>query len=186
MINKIKHHKPYLSILKYSLSTFFVLSTIIFHQYQKIANLIKQRLSYMKHIAKYKFEKHLSVEDYIQENKVILNFIQKAETLGLNKKSIEPFLISQISVAKAIQYRYKTEWLSMPKIISQYDDLEEIRLNISKLNDCILQLISKELKKNGQIKKQIYFHINEIQLHNFNNTDKERICLSLKKVYLKK
>lgn len=71
----------------------------------------------MKYVAKYKFEKHLSVEDRTQENKVILNSINKAEILGLDKKSIKPFIISQINAAKAIQYRYKADWLAMPETI---------------------------------------------------------------------
>lgn len=56
-------------------------------------------------------------------------------------------MISQINAAKAIQYRYKADWLSMPENITQYDDLADIRLKISKLSDDILQLIAKELKR---------------------------------------
>lgn len=186
MINNLKRYKPCAVILKYSLSTLFFISfTATAHQYQKIAVLIEQRLSYMKYVAKYKFEKHLSVEDRTQENKVILNSINKAETLGLDKKSIEPFMISQINAAKAIQYRYKADWLSMPETINQYDDLKDIRLKISKLSDDILLLIANELKRNGQIKNQICLYINKIQLHNLKDADKKIICSSLKQISLK-
>ncbi|HGJ5890636.1 MAG TPA: chorismate mutase [Arsenophonus apicola] len=186
MINNLKRYKPCAVILKYSLSTLFFISfTATAHQYQKIAVLIEQRLSYMKYVAKYKFEKHLSVEDHTQENKVILNSINKAETLGLDKKSIEPFMISQINAAKAIQYRYKADWLSMPETINQYDDLKDIRLKISKLSDDILLLIANELKRNGQIKNQICLYINKIQLHNLKDADKKIICSSLKQISLK-
>ncbi|WGO82579.1 chorismate mutase [Arsenophonus apicola] len=186
MINNLKRYKPCAVILKYSLSTLFFISfTATAHQYQKIAALIEQRLSYMKYVAKYKFEKHLSVEDRTQENKVILNSINKAETLGLDKKSIEPFMISQINAAKAIQYRYKADWLSMPETINQYDDLKDIRLKISKLSDDILLLIANELKRNGQIKNQICLYINKIQLHNLKDADKKIICSSLKQISLK-
>lgn len=186
MINNLKRYKPCAIILKYSLSTLFFISfTATAQQYQKIAALIEQRLAYMKYVAKYKFEKHLSVEDRIQENRVIINSINKAETLGLDKKSIEPFMISQINAAKAIQYRYKADWLSMPEIMTQDNDLADIRLKISKLSDDIIQLIAKELKKNGQIKNQICLYINKIQLHNLKDTDKNIICSSLKQISLK-
>ena len=95
MINNLKRHKLTEAILKFSLSTLFFISfTASAHQYKEIADLIEQRLSYMKYVARYKFEKHLPVEDRTQENKVILNSINKAEALGLDKKSIEPFMIS--------------------------------------------------------------------------------------------
>lgn len=186
MINKLKCHKPCAVILKYSLSTLFFISfTATAHQYQEIAALIEQRLSYMKYVAKYKFAKHLSVEDRTQENKIILNSINKAETLGLDKKSIKPFIISQINAAKAIQYRYKADWLAMPETIVQNDDLAVIRLKISKLTDDIIQLIAKELKNNGQIKNQICSYINKIRLHNLKAADKKIICSSLEQISLK-
>ncbi|MGP1932927.1 MAG: chorismate mutase [Arsenophonus sp. ET-YP4-MAG3] len=75
------------------------------NQYKKIIFLIEKRLSYMKYIAKYKFKKNLSIDDKIQENKVILNSLNKAEILGLDKKLIKIFIKSQINLAKTIQYR---------------------------------------------------------------------------------
>lgn len=186
MINNLKRYKPCAVILKYSLPTLFFISfTATAHQYKKIAALIEQRLSYMKYVAKYKFEKHLSVEDRTQENKVILNSINRAETLGLDKKSIEPFMVSQINAAKAIQYRYKADWLSKPETMNQYVDLADIRLKISKLSDDILLLIANELKKNGPIKNHICLYINKIEQHNLKNTDKKIICSSLKQISLK-
>lgn len=185
MVNNLKCYKNCAVILKYSLSTFFFISfTMAAHQYQKIIALIEQRLSYMKYIAKYKLEKHLSVEDSTQENKVILNSINKAKTLVLNEKSIETFMISQINTAKAIQYRYQADWLSMPETMDQYDNFANIRFKLSKLSDDILLLIANELKKNGQIKNQICLYINKIQLHNLKETDKKIICSSLMQISL--
>lgn len=174
MINNLKRHKLTEAILKFSFSMLFFISfTASAHQYKEIADLIEQRLSYMKYVARYKFEKHLPVEDFIQENKVILNSINKAEALSLDKKSIEPFMISQINVAKAIQYCYKADWLSMPENGQLNADLSNIRLKISKLSDSILQLITEELKNNGQIKNQICLYINKIDQHNLKGSDKK-------------
>ncbi|MGP1931317.1 MAG: gamma subclass chorismate mutase AroQ [Arsenophonus sp. ET-DL12-MAG3] len=112
------------------------------NQYKKIIFLIEKRLSYMKYIAKYKFKKNLSIDDKIQENKVILNSLNKAEILGLDKKLIKIFIKSQINLAKTIQYRYKIDLLSSVKTITQYYNLEDIRLKINKLNNKIIYLIN--------------------------------------------
>ncbi len=189
MFNNIKYQKQYKIIFNHYLSVFFFISfrkRFHQHQYKKIANLIKQRLFYMKYIAKYKFEKHLLIDDIAQENKVILNAFNKAEKFGLDKESIEPFIISQINLAKTIQYRYIKDKLSIVKITTKHNDLEDIRLKLKKLSDDILQLIANELKRNGKMENKIYLYIKKIHLHNLKNIDKKIICSSLKRISLKK
>ncbi|MGP1939247.1 MAG: gamma subclass chorismate mutase AroQ [Arsenophonus sp. ET-DL9-MAG3] len=168
------------------ITIFFILFTIKRNQYKKIIFLIEKRLSYMKYIAKYKIEKKIPIDDRIQENKVILNSLNKAETLGLDEKSIKIFIMSQINLAKIIQYRYKLNQLSTIKTITQYHDLEDIRLKLNKLSNEIIELIANELKNNGKIKNKIYLYINKIHINNIEDTDKKIIYLSLKQISLRR
>ncbi len=140
----------------------------------------------MKHVAKYKFQEKLSVENSAQENKVILNSINKAEILGLDKKTIEHFIITQINIGKSIQYRYNTEWTYMPETTIQLYNLKYIRFKLNQLTNDTIQFIYKELKKNGEIKSHICLYINKIFLHNFKYSDKKMICSSLKQISLKR
>ncbi|MFS1537972.1 MAG: hypothetical protein ACL7BU_03975 [Candidatus Phlomobacter fragariae] len=78
--------------------------------------------------------------------KLFLTLLIIAETLGLDKKSIKLFIVYQMNVAKAIKYRYKADWLSMPETMIQYYNLADIRLKITTLTNDTIQLIAKELK----------------------------------------
>lgn len=53
----------------------------------------------------------------------------------------------QMDVAKAIQYRYRADWLSSPETNWKPQDLSEVRLKISALNTELLKNIAYELKK---------------------------------------
>ncbi len=79
-----------------------------------IFNLIDKRLGYMKDVAAYKARNHSPVEDLQREWAVIKSSREQAERLGLDPDSIEHFFEAQISAAKAIQYRYRADWLSSP------------------------------------------------------------------------
>ncbi|PPZ36046.1 gamma subclass chorismate mutase AroQ, partial [Escherichia coli] len=94
---------------------------------EKIAQLIDQRLDYMKDVAGYKAENHLPIEDLPQERKVIEKSLVETESLGLEGESVRNFMIAQISVAKTIQYRYRADWLSVPEKNWKPRDLADIR-----------------------------------------------------------
>ncbi|ATM85352.1 chorismate mutase [Yersinia enterocolitica] len=110
------------------------------------AQLINARLSYMKDVAGYKAQNHLPVEDVAQEEKVLDKALAEAASLGLDPVSIKPFMVAQINAAKAIQYRYRADWLSQPESDWQPKPLETVRTQIGELSSKTLKQIAEELK----------------------------------------
>lgn len=52
-----------------------------------------------------------------------------------------------MNVAKAIQYRYRADWLSSPETNWKPQDLSEVRLKISSLNTELLKILPMNLRK---------------------------------------
>lgn len=77
-----------------------------------IGGLVNQRLSFMKDVAGYKAQQHLPIEDVTQEVKVLAVSEAAAERLGLVSTSVRPLIVAQMDAAKAIQYRYRADWLA--------------------------------------------------------------------------
>ncbi|WP_223302731.1 chorismate mutase [Halotalea alkalilenta] len=152
---------------------------------EEIAQLIDQRLDYMKDVAGYKAENHLPVEDLPQERMVIEKSLAEAESLGLDGESVEQFMVAQISVAKAIQYRYRADWLSVPEPNWEPRDLADIRQQISALSEATIQRIADELKNQPDAEVDHCPSIQEIQRHNVKTSDKELLCLALNQIKLK-
>lgn len=107
-----------------------------------LAEKVNQRLGYMKDVAGYKAQNHLPVEDVEQESKVINGSLTEAEGLGLDPESVRPFIVAQIDAAKAIQYRYRADWLSVPEIDWQPQPLDIVRQKIAQLSSEILQQLA--------------------------------------------
>ncbi|MFC3396342.1 chorismate mutase [Brenneria rubrifaciens] len=154
-------------------------------EHEKIAQLIDQRLAYMKDVAGYKAENHLPIEDLPQERKVIEKSLTEAESFGLEGESVKNFMNAQINVAKAIQYRYRADWLSAPEKNWKPQDLANIRQKISALGGDTFREIAKELKSNRGAKIDYCSSIRAIQRHNLKTSDKEALCLALNQVKLK-
>lgn len=117
------------------------------YQYEQTARLINERLSYMKDVAGYKAEQHLPIEDLTQEKKVLDQSLSEADSFGLNSETVKPFIVVQMDVAKAIQYRYRADWLSSPETNWKPQDLSEVRLKISALNTELLKISPMNLRK---------------------------------------
>lgn len=116
-------------------------------QYTQTARLVNERLSYMKDVAGYKVEQHLPIEDLTQEKKVLDQSLSEAESFGLNSETVKPFIVTQMNVAKAIQYRYRADWLSSPESNWKPQDLAEVRLKISTLNTELLKILPMNSRK---------------------------------------
>ena len=101
----------------------------------------------MKDVAGYKAEQHLPIEDLTQEKKVLDQSLSEAESFGLNSETVKPFIVTQMNVAKAIQYRYRADWLSSPESNWKPQDLAEVRLKISSLNTELLKILPLNLRK---------------------------------------
>lgn len=145
--------------------------------------LINQRLSYMKDVAGYKEKNHLAIEDLTQENKVLADSVAIAEKVGLNGESVKPFIHAQMDAAKAIQYRYRADWLSAKENGWQPAPLEQVRTKISALNTDILTHISADLKHGVKFTDQHKF-MQVVNQPNLKPADKERLWRSLGKITL--
>ncbi|ECD0769160.1 chorismate mutase [Salmonella enterica] len=154
-------------------------------QNEDVASLINQRLSYMKDVAGYKANNHLAIEDLPQEAKVLSGTVLEAEKLGLDGESVKFFIQVQMDAAKAIQYRYRADWLSIPEKGWQPESLEQVRKKISALNTNILTDISTKLAMDYRFTDKTAFMKRLDQTH-LKNSDKERLWNSLKQITLKK
>lgn len=162
---------------------FSATATAVPAQNDDVASLVNQRLSYMKQVAGYKAKNQLAIEDLRQEEKVLAVSLDEAERLGLKRESVKAFVQAQMDAAKAIQYRYRADWLSVPENDCQPDSLEQIRTKISILNTRILTTISDTLMKGESFagKDDFLNALNQINLH---NDDKERLWYSMKEITL--
>jgi len=115
----------------------------------------------MEDVAMYKSVNGLPVEDLPREKIVIENAVLAAESQGLLGDSIENFFITQINVAKAIQYRSLADWLSSP-ISKPIPDLpNQIRPKLTELGDEIVKELALLLSLGGRIGESLResFHL---------------------------
>lgn len=169
-----------------TLAAFMCISSLAqAHQYDQTARLVNERLAYMKDVAGYKAEQHLPIEDLTQEKKVLDQSLSEAESFGLNSETVKPFIVTQMNVAKAIQYRYRADWLSSPESNWKPQDLAEVRLKISSLNTELLKNISYDLKKNHNKAPHGCSYMWSVQHPQLKEADKKALCVALNKIRLK-
>jgi len=151
-----------------------------------LGKLVNERLSWMKDVAGAKAQHHQAIEDLAQEQKVLERAVIDAESLGLNGESVKPFIQAQMDAAKAIQYRYRADWLAVPETSWQPRPLDEVRKQISELSDTILRKVAERLKANGKLteadKKEF---MRTVQQHNLTEQDKARMWRALTSISLK-
>ena len=170
-----------------TLAAFMCISSLAqAYQYDQTARLVNERLSYMKDVAGYKAEQHLPIEDLTQEKKVLDQSLSEAESFGLNSETLKPFIVTQMNVAKAIQYRYRADWLSSPESNWKPQDLAEVRLKISSLNTELLKNIADELKKNNNNAPHGCSYMWPVQHPQLKEADKKALCETLNKIKLRK
>lgn len=75
-----------------------------------LAELVNERLSYMKAVAAYKWEHQLAIEDLEREKVVIQSSMDQAATFGLDSISTRMFFEQQIETAKQIQHYWFKYW----------------------------------------------------------------------------
>lgn len=169
-----------------TLAAFICISSLAqAYQYDQTARLVNERLSYMKDVAGYKAEQHLPIEDLTQETKVLDQSLSEAESFGLNSETVKPFIVTQMNVAKAIQYRYRADWLSSPESNWKPQDLAEVRLKISSLNTELLKNIAVELKKNYNKAPHGCSYMWPVQHPQLKDADKKALCMTLNKIKLR-
>ncbi|MFV7444578.1 chorismate mutase [Acinetobacter pittii] len=169
-----------------TLAAFMCISSLAqAYQYDQTARLVNERLAYMKDVAGYKAEQHLPIEDLTQEKKVLDQSLSEADSFGLNSETVKPFIVTQMNVAKAIQYRYRADWLSSPESNWKPQDLAEVRLKISSLNTELLKNIAYELKKNHNKAPHGCSYMWPVQHPQLKDTDKKALCVALNKIKLR-
>lgn len=146
---------------------------------------INQRLSYMKDVAGFKAANHQPIEDLTQETRVSAATLNSAGQLGLQPASVKPFIKAQMDAAKAIQYRYRADWLAKPEGKWTPLPLATVREKIGLLNTHQLQQLTKVLKAGNKIEEEDRATFNMmISQHNISDADKALIFDALKKVTL--
>lgn len=169
-----------------TLAAFMCISSLAqAYQYDQTARLVNERLAYMKDVAGYKAEQHLPIEDLTQEKKVLDQSLSEAESFGLNSETVKPFIVTQMNVAKAIQYRYRADWLSSPESNWKPQDLAEVRLKISSLNTELLKNIAVELKRNNNKAPHGCSYMWPVQHLQLKEADKKALCETLNKIKLR-
>ncbi len=153
--------------------------------FNELSVLINDRLSYMKDIAAFKAEKHLATEDPEQEKFVFEQASGRAKTVGLDETSVRFFISAQINAAKAIQYRYRADWLSAPEIAWQPRNLAILRPQIARLNDEILTKLHALLICGVVIDDRLYSQFRTIvDPPHLTDQDKKQLFMALEAVKL--
>ncbi|EPH7220056.1 chorismate mutase [Serratia marcescens] len=144
-----------------------------------IGELVNQRLSLMKDVAGYKAQQHLPIEDLAQEAKVLANAQAEAGRLGLEPASIRPFITAQMDAAKAIQYRYRADWLASPESDWQPRPLAQVRVEIGQLSSRILQRLAARLRAGPLDAADRAAFMASVEQVNLSAADKRRLADAL-------
>ena len=112
---------------------------------------IAERLSYMEDVGAYKAQNEIPVEDVPREKIVLSNARELAAAHGLDADSMERFFIAQISAAKAIQYRYRTELLTREIPTRPIDLQSDVRPELDRLGSDIVKLFATALQSRPAI-----------------------------------
>lgn len=116
---------------------------------QDLFNTINQRLSYMEDVALFKAMNQQAIEDPSREGMVVDKAKAAAAKKGLKPEQVEHFFKAQVSVAKAIQYRHRADWLSQPAAHLPRDLQTIIRPALITLGASITQQIADYVNQNG-------------------------------------
>jgi chorismate mutase len=147
-----------------------------------VGELINQRLSWMKEVAAWKAVNHLPVEDLVQEKRVLDSTLAEAQQLGLAPDTVSPFIRAQMDVAKAIQYRYRADWLSQPDQVTPPRSLNETRTQINRISNATLRQLSSDLRTDPQAAVKICSSVQNIQLQHLTTDDKNYLCRTLQQI----
>lgn len=150
-----------------------------------IASLINDRLSLMKDVAGDKARRHLPIEDLAQERRVLDKSVADARRMGLDGSSVADFIQAQMDAAKAIQYRYRADWLATPEQGWSPRPLAELRPKIAELSQQILeQQVARLWTQEPLDDAEKAQFIGALGQKNLSDADKERLWKALKQVKL--
>ncbi|WP_234418607.1 chorismate mutase [Dongshaea marina] len=173
------------------LSVLFVFAPIAFAQgaNMSVFQAINQRLTYMQDVALYKAQHKLPIEDSTREAVVLKKAQAQASQAGLDPQTISAFFKAQINAAKAIQYRYRAQWLSDPQSMDKQprDLVKVVRPALITLGDQIVLKIKAHLQQKGpftQEERSQFFQ--QMKVKNLSSSDKSMLYDALMQIRLKK
>ncbi len=147
---------------------------------------INERLQYMEGVALYKAQNQLAIEDTERERVVISSTKKFAADKGLDPDSIERFFMAQINAAKAIQYRYRAELLTISAAPARIDLQSEIRPALDRLGarivDILTEMLANGLRIDETSRQEFYQQLDNRFL---TSTDKGRLFEAILEVRLK-
>lgn len=111
---------------------------------------IDKRLSYMEDVALFKALQHIPIEDIARELIVINTAKTSAEGQGFAPETIEDFFSAQMSAAKAIQFRYRADLLTMETKRVPRDLKIVVRPALIRLGEEILNKLAHYLEKHKE------------------------------------
>ena len=150
MINDIiKFLAACLSLVVFSVPVIAAEST-----HAELFTTINQRLGLMQAVALYKAQNQIAVVDIAREQIVIADAKLSAAKLGLDPDSIEDFFAAQIAVAKAIQYRYRPDWLATAPVDEAVNLESEIRPALTHLGGKIITLLAATIRSQGNFSER--------------------------------
>ncbi len=148
--------------------------------------LIEQRMQLMKDVAGYKALHHQPIEDQKQEEKVLETILRQSMALGLEPAGTRHLYVALINASKAIQYRYRAEWLAAPEPDWTPRSLNEtVRPRLAAIDNELLAAIKNYLCRGGTLTTQQQRGLlGQLQVRFLSETDKLRIYQALSEVHL--
>ncbi|MEX0965515.1 MAG: gamma subclass chorismate mutase AroQ [Pseudohongiellaceae bacterium] len=114
---------------------------------------IDERLGYMEDVALFKAQNQIPIEDRARERIVLADAKAFAASQGLNAQTTEQFFNAQIIAAKAIQYRYRAELLTLGVAQRSVDLQGSIRPKLDRLGSEITRLFGELLRQHGALEE---------------------------------
>ncbi len=174
-------HKPVLLVLLYFL-TFNVEAD---GSPNEVFNIINERLSYMEDVALFKAQKHLPIEDVERENLVVDKAINSTQNSGLSLTHMESLVRALMSVAKAVQYRHRADFLSNTSLRKPRDLQKVVRPSLLRLNDKLIEQLAVYLKSYGSFNSDQYNEFEKaINVKYVTMSDKQLIFRALQNVVM--
>ncbi|MGB8498715.1 MAG: chorismate mutase [Pantoea agglomerans] len=147
-----------------------------------LSTSLNERMQVMKAVAGYKAQHHLPIEDLPREQVVLDNMLQNAQQAGLEPHSVEPFVHALMNASKAIQYRYRADWLSSPDSAVPVRDLAETRQQIQQLDTQLLTAISQRLMTGAFSQEDKEFLMSHLTAPHLSESDKNSLFASLSRI----
>jgi len=149
---------------------------------ESLSSALNERMQVMKAVAGYKALHHLPIEDLPREQVVLEHMLQNAQRAGLDPHSVEPFVHALMNASKAIQYRYRADWLSAPDSGVPVPDLAGTRQQIEQLDTQILTAISQRLMTGTFSQEDKAFLMSHLTAPHLSDGDKNSLFAALSRI----